>query len=144
MIPSTSSIARIDIMQVREKGEIPQRYFDNYQLVVPTCDEMAVIHQKIKKYIDLSLDKAINSYEKYYKCFCAFQEDVQKLSEAFPQSITDKFTIENLNPFTVSYPLDKLNSLSFDDMKNIVTTRIKNVKVSYNKSKRKLFIKTEN
>lgn len=132
-IPSTNSIARIDKMQIRERSDISQRYYSDYELIIPTYEEMKKVHKKILEYTSLSLQKAEKTYNKYYVQYVDLKKGWDIFLNTSKCEGTD-FYIISQKPLKIGYPLNRINNLTHDDIKNIFLTRTNKPKIAYNKS----------
>lgn len=139
-IESTGSIARIDKMQIREEIDIPKRYVQQGKYIVPTDREMLSLLEKAKNYFVLSVDKASRGYQKFYAEHMAFSEDWKTFLSSMSVEKTG-FSIVSADPLELSYPLNKIKNLTFEEITNILKNSIFYFKLAYDKDEDKLHIK---
>lgn len=120
-IVSINSIARIDKIKIIHKDKIPKRWMEGETLLVPTPNEILTVYNRLLEYIELSIKKSMDGYNKFY-------ENYDKLYNLFTDLITAP-SIEMLKIFTIdikgnflliSFPLKYIDNISFEDAKRII------------------------
>lgn len=91
-IVSINSIARIDKIKIIHKDKIPKRWMEGETLLVPTPNEILTVYNRLLEYIELSIKKSMDGYNKFY-------ENYDKLYNLFTDLITAP-SIEMLKIFT--------------------------------------------
>jgi hypothetical protein len=135
-IVSINSIARIDKMQIIHKDKIPNRWVDNETFLLPLPSEIKAVYRRIIEYLELSVDKGLNDYEKFYQNYTSAYSKFSNLFIDNKAESLDSFEIseDNNGNIAIISQLDDYSHLSFDDIKRIIWSIIgrNDLKVSYN------------
>ena len=145
-IVSIGSIARIDKMLIMHKSKIPKRWFQDDNLLVPTPNEIITVYNRLKKYMELSINNSIVEYNKFYKSYEKLYHDFIKLSTSPSYNTLKIFGINIDDDYLyITYPLKNLSNLSFEDVKRIIWSVLgkDNIKITFNKEKKILIIKAD-
>ncbi|MDK0660199.1 hypothetical protein KB552_15545 (plasmid) [Clostridium perfringens] len=151
-INSTNSIVRIDKMQLRHINNMnkdnrpPKRWMVGNLLLILTPDELEVVYAKILKYLELSLQKSLKEYKKYYSNYEIFKEKLEDLFLNFNFSENNTFDIEfEESNFTCKCSLSEVSKIGFDDIKVLIKNIFgkKNCDITFDKGKNILLIKVK-
>lgn len=143
-IVSINSIARIDKMQIIHKNKMPRRWFEGETLLVPTPNEILTVYNRAMEYLELSVKKSLEEYNKFYKNYENVYNDYAELFIRPSKEILEKFTIRvKENDLYVEYSLENVSHLSFEDVKRILWSILEknNLEVTYDKTKNILITK---
>lgn len=117
-INDSRSIARIDKFKVIHKSDIKNRWKIDNQNFRVALDDLKKVNSKLNEYIELSSDKALRTYEKYYN---QYDNIFNSLVELKLKHSSDLFSITTNDDFIIlKTSKNNVNQLSKEDIREIV------------------------